>query len=302
MTSIAISYRRSDSGAMAGRIRDRLAARYGEDSMFMDIDSIPYATDFREHIRSTLLQCDVLLVVIGPHWVGQRQVGGTRINDIDDPVRMEVEIALQGGVKVLPVLVSGAAMPAPTELPEPLRKLTYLNAAEVAQGRDFGIHVERLERAIDQMLGPLRFWRARTWFTGGQRIYVAGLAVLALLVLAVAVAATWWPGEAAFQGPHLTLVQASGNDGLNDVQATFRRVGENEWIEYHEDSGFTPIAWREVSRGPDGMVIVHPARNLYMKFNVEGEITYLAETPTGPWKSFYRIDRVSYAVQPPLDG
>jgi hypothetical protein len=152
------------------------------------------------------------------------------------------------------------------------------------------------------MLGPRRSWRPRVLFTGGQRFYVAAAAVLALMVLAAAVAATWWPGEAAFQGPHPTLVEASGNDGLNDVQATFRRVGEDEWIEYHEGSVFTPIAWREVSRGPDGMVIVHPARNLYMKFNLEGEATYLAESPGGPWKSFYRIDRVSYAVQPPPGG
>jgi hypothetical protein len=37
MAKIAISYRRADSAAIAGRMRDRLAARYGDDAVFMDI-------------------------------------------------------------------------------------------------------------------------------------------------------------------------------------------------------------------------------------------------------------------------
>jgi hypothetical protein len=51
MPKIVISYRRQDSEAIAGRIRDRLAGHYGAESIFMDIDNIPFGTDFREHIR-----------------------------------------------------------------------------------------------------------------------------------------------------------------------------------------------------------------------------------------------------------
>src|SRR5215212_9966245 len=49
MAHIIISYRRADSDAIAGRIRDKLATHFGEDSVFMDIDSIPFGIDFREH-------------------------------------------------------------------------------------------------------------------------------------------------------------------------------------------------------------------------------------------------------------
>ena len=56
MAKIVISYRRSDSAAIAGRIRDRLAAQYGDQSIFMDIENIPFGEDFRTHIRDTLLQ------------------------------------------------------------------------------------------------------------------------------------------------------------------------------------------------------------------------------------------------------
>ena len=56
MPKIILSYRRSDSQAMAGRIFDRLSTRYGEAAVFMDIDVIPFGTDFRRHIGQALQQ------------------------------------------------------------------------------------------------------------------------------------------------------------------------------------------------------------------------------------------------------
>jgi hypothetical protein len=38
-SKIVLSYRRSDSDVITGRIRDNLANHYGEDAVFMDIDS-----------------------------------------------------------------------------------------------------------------------------------------------------------------------------------------------------------------------------------------------------------------------
>ena len=54
MPRITISYRRADSDAIAGRIRDRLARHYGDRAVFMDIDNIPFGIDFREHIKGEL--------------------------------------------------------------------------------------------------------------------------------------------------------------------------------------------------------------------------------------------------------
>jgi hypothetical protein len=56
MAKIVISYRRADSTAITGRIRDRLADHYGDDSVFMDIDNIPIGMDFRNQIKSVLLK------------------------------------------------------------------------------------------------------------------------------------------------------------------------------------------------------------------------------------------------------
>src|SRR5215469_7635093 len=67
MTKIFLSYRRGDSAGVAGRIYDRLRAHFGDDAIFMDIDSLPFGHDFREHIHSAVSHCAVLLAVIGPH-------------------------------------------------------------------------------------------------------------------------------------------------------------------------------------------------------------------------------------------
>ena len=58
MPTIILSYRRDDTGAIAGRIFDRLVGHYGADQVFMDIDSIPFGLDFREHIQETLKRHD----------------------------------------------------------------------------------------------------------------------------------------------------------------------------------------------------------------------------------------------------
>src|SRR5215470_8309898 len=131
MPKILISYRRSDTAGVAGRIFDRLVARYGHESIFMDVDHIPFGIDFRDHIRDSLLTGDVLLAIVGTRWLGQRTGERARMHDPNDPVRVEIETALGQGLPLIPVLVEGAAMPTPDELPEALAKFAYLNAAPV---------------------------------------------------------------------------------------------------------------------------------------------------------------------------
>ena len=68
------------------------AAHFGEDSVFMDIDSIPVGLDFREHITSAVNQCGILLAVIGRNWVGE--IGSRRrIDDPRDFIRIQIESA-----------------------------------------------------------------------------------------------------------------------------------------------------------------------------------------------------------------
>jgi formylglycine-generating enzyme required for sulfatase activity len=167
---IAISYRRADTEVMAGRIRDRLADRYGENAVFMDIDNIPFGKDFRVHISEAIVQSDVLLVIVGQRWLGAGRGGARRMDEETDFVRLEVETAMKNAVPIIPVLVGSARMPQPAQLPESLKNFAFLNAAPVDTGRDFREHMERLIRSIDQ-IWPDR--GARSAAASGSRDEVA---------------------------------------------------------------------------------------------------------------------------------
>jgi TIR domain len=151
MPKICISYRRSDSEGITGRIFDRLVSQYGRDSIFRDIDSVPAGTDFREHVSQMLMTTDVLLVIVGPKWTGARRGGGTRINDETDLVRIEVATGLTNGMVVIPILVGDTKMPS-DDLPPSLREFAFRNAMRVDPGVDFDQHMQRLTRAVDGLL------------------------------------------------------------------------------------------------------------------------------------------------------
>jgi TIR domain len=201
MAKIIVSYRRADSTAIAGRIFDRLAARYGEDSVFMDIDNIPFGTDFRTHIREELLRSDILVAVIGPRWLGVAADGKSRIADAADPVRVEVETALTQSIPVLPVLIDGAAMPSADQLPASLKDLAFINAAPVDAGRDFRAHMDRLIRSMDGILeskgqgaapAPSTKTVMGTSPARAGRRFASRLLWLAIPIAAVAIAAAWF--------------------------------------------------------------------------------------------------------------
>lgn len=149
---IVVSYRRTDA-AMAGRIFDRLAQHFGKSSLFIDIDDVPFGVDFRKHIDEALQSSDLMIAVVGEKWLGPQAGGKFRIMNAADPVRVELETALKRNITVLPVLLDGTSMPDAADLPEGLRDFAYRNAIEVESGRDFNIHVERLIRAMEQILG-----------------------------------------------------------------------------------------------------------------------------------------------------
>jgi len=152
MSKIVISYRRTDSPGTVGRIFDRLEGHYGRESVFLDIDDIPLGTDFREHINRALQECEVLIAVVGVHWLGARDQGPSRIMDENDFVRIEIDTALKRGIPVIPVLIDGATMPEVSNLPESLKDFPFRNAAEVDVGRDFNHHIDRLIRTMDSLL------------------------------------------------------------------------------------------------------------------------------------------------------
>ena len=150
MSGIFISYRRGDSSAHAGRLYDRLSARFGADQVFMDVDDIPPGADFASHIEAKVASCDAMVVVIGRDWLTARNAEGQlRLSDPNDFVGLEVSMALQRGVLVVPALVGGASMPKAEELRADLKGLSRRNALTIDDG-DFQRDTENLITAIDK--------------------------------------------------------------------------------------------------------------------------------------------------------
>lgn len=149
---IFLSYRRADSAAVVDHIYDRLVARYGKDCIFRDLDSIPLGTDFRDHVRRVIGSCDVVLAIIGRQWHGGRGSSAKRIMEDDDPVRIEIEVAIESGALLIPVLVGGAGIPKKQHLPPSLQELPALNGAALGIGRDFEHHLILLFRKLDEAL------------------------------------------------------------------------------------------------------------------------------------------------------
>ena len=119
---IFINYRRADSIGTAGRLRDRLAQSFGQQNIFMDVDSIPAGVDFVADLNSQVAACSVFLAVIGPNWLDAKdESGARRLDNPDDFVTIEIAAALARDIReisVIPVLVDDARMPRADQLPD----------------------------------------------------------------------------------------------------------------------------------------------------------------------------------------
>ncbi len=114
---------------MAGRLFDRLSERFGESNVFMDVDSIEPGIDFSQAIERAVQKCDVLLALIGRVWLSEiDEHGRRRLDDPDDLVVLEIKSALDRDIRVIPVLIDGAAAPRRDDLPEGLAPLARRNA------------------------------------------------------------------------------------------------------------------------------------------------------------------------------
>jgi hypothetical protein len=150
---VFICYRRGDSEDVSGRIHDRLVARFGSESVFKDVDSIPPGANYKKYLEAVVQRCLVQLVVIGRSWVDARDESGQRrLDDPGDWVRIEVEAALGRDVPIIPLLVHGASMPREQQLPPSLAELAYLQGASVRRDPDFHVDMDRLIGALQKYL------------------------------------------------------------------------------------------------------------------------------------------------------
>lgn len=155
MSRIFISYRRIDSISEAGRIYDHLVSHFG-DCVFKDVDSIVAGDNFRRRIKEEVVQCQVLLVVIGKNWLkAQHPSGKRRLDDSADWVRLEIETALERGIPTIPLILGGARMPTSSELPQSLQPLAKFQTATIRNDPDFRRDMTQLFTVIQKHFDTL---------------------------------------------------------------------------------------------------------------------------------------------------
>lgn len=166
-SAIFISYRRDDCTGYAGRLEDALESAFGHDTVFRDVLDIAAGARFTEVISAALAKARVVLVLIGPRWLGERPDGTRRIDEEDDFVRMEVAMALRSACTVVPVLVAGTALPAADDLPADLRPLTRRQASSLNEAS--------WDADLARLIGALGLPTVRR-----RRVFVIGAVGLAL--------------------------------------------------------------------------------------------------------------------------
>ncbi|RDH87102.1 MAG: hypothetical protein DIZ78_06340 [endosymbiont of Escarpia spicata] len=132
MSKIFVSYRQQGTLMRAGRIADTLISHFGAGNIFQDQATLHGGSDWQQAIDKALKDCSVLVAVIGPHWLEHKSAnGGRRIDEPDDYVLLEIATALNRDIPVIPVLVGGTKRFHLEELPDPLKKLAYIEPLSI---------------------------------------------------------------------------------------------------------------------------------------------------------------------------
>lgn len=149
MRRIFICYRREEAEYIAGALGRDLRARYGPDQVFRDKEDIAGGVSWKRTVLDAIDRESALLLLIGENWAEARDSNGKRrLDNADDPLRMELADALNDGAKVIPVLLGDAKMPSEAQLPPEVRFLAELNARRLRDG-DWEHDLASLHEVLD---------------------------------------------------------------------------------------------------------------------------------------------------------
>jgi hypothetical protein len=80
---IFVNYRRDDVPGDARGVCQSLATEFGKSNVFMDVDNLLAGQRFDKELAKALNVCDVLIAVMGPHWM--EPVGMVDPRAVDPP-------------------------------------------------------------------------------------------------------------------------------------------------------------------------------------------------------------------------
>ena len=90
---IFISYCHEDTWGEAMLLGDRLANRFGNDNVFLDVRTLHPGMEWLEEIKSQRASCTVFLALIGPRWTAimKNRAQQQAVQPAEDYVRFEIE-------------------------------------------------------------------------------------------------------------------------------------------------------------------------------------------------------------------
>ena len=222
---IFVCYRRADSANAAGRLYADLASKFGAKKVFFDVDAnIPLASNFEEHINKFIGQSDALVAVIGEDWLEDKS-GRRRLDNEEDYVRREIEMARDRGVPVFPAYVEDADPPPEDDLPESLKPLAKLEGQPLIH-RSWRQDSRKLIREL-KGLRTQKFRYSRRWFA------VFGSVAAVAVLSAIAIAAPVFMRDSGSGGPTPT------------DQTTTTPLFEDDFSSQEQD-------WQDVAEEQDG--------------------------------------------------
>ena len=159
MKKIFVSYRREPDQYVAGNLCRELRRQFGDSQVLRDKESIEGGVSWKKYVLNQIDRNAILLVLIGRGWsdiVGAD--GSRRLDDPEDPIRLEIADALRDEAAVIPLLLENAQMPQATELPADIAAIAELNALKLRDGdweADVAKIAQRLERlGANRIAGP----------------------------------------------------------------------------------------------------------------------------------------------------
>ena len=132
MKEIFINYRTSDVPYGAAMLDTALSQHFGTACVFRASRSIAPGDRWEAEMMAAVAGCGVLLAVIGRGWLdAQDDRGNRRLDDPEDFVRREIKIALERGIRVVPVLMEDVRRLDGVGLPEDIAELVSHQSVRV---------------------------------------------------------------------------------------------------------------------------------------------------------------------------
>ena len=151
MATIFINYRAQEHAGYAALLDQVLSHRFGADTVFRAPRSLRPGDDFAEEIISNVRACTVLLAVIGPDWLNPARAV---MRDATDWVHREISEALGQRIRVIPVLVEDAHLPAAEQLPKEIAALARCHAVQIHDGSvepDIARIISEIESVVSEL-------------------------------------------------------------------------------------------------------------------------------------------------------